>query len=158
MTRVGITGHQSFSPATRELISPAMLNVLTGDPDLVGITSLAAGADQIFAELVLGLGGILIAVMPARCHQPSFADPADLARCDRLLAQAAEVLFMPYEQPCEEGYWQAGKEVVDRCDRLLAVWDGRPAAGLGGTADVVGYARAHGKPVTVLWPAGSTRG
>jgi hypothetical protein len=26
----------------------------------------------------------------------------------------------------------AGRTVADRCDLLLAVWDGQPAAGLGG--------------------------
>jgi hypothetical protein len=29
---------------------------------------------------------------------------------------------------------------VDKSDMLIAIWDGKPAAGLGGTADAVGYA------------------
>jgi hypothetical protein len=40
---------------------------------------------------------------------------------------------------------------------LCAVWDGLPARGYGGTADVVAYARQHGKPVHVIWPAGARR-
>lgn len=42
-------------------------------------------------------------------------------------------------------------------DRLIAVWDGRPARGYGGTADLVAYARGLGVPVQVLWLAGAVR-
>jgi hypothetical protein len=42
-------------------------------------------------------------------------------------------------------------------DELLAVWDGQPARGYGGTADVVEAARYKGIPVTVVWPAGAKR-
>ncbi|GGV03562.1 hypothetical protein GCM10010211_83480 [Streptomyces albospinus] len=47
--------------------------------------------------------------------------------------------------------------LVGPVDQLLAVWDGKPASGYGGTADVVDYARRTGTPVRVLWPAGATR-
>ena len=42
--------------------------------------------------------------------------------------------------------------VADRCDLLIAVWDGQPAQGLGGTGDVVRYAREIGREVLVVWP------
>ncbi|WP_041624991.1 hypothetical protein [Stackebrandtia nassauensis] len=45
-----------------------------------------------------------------------------------------------------------------RRDQLIAVWDGQPARGYGGTADVVDYARDHGIDVTVIWPEGAKRG
>ncbi len=41
----------------------------------------------------------------------------------------------------------AGVWMVDRSDRLVAIWDGKPAAGLGGTGDVVAYALERGIPV-----------
>ena len=47
--------------------------------------------------------------------------------------------------------------MVDRSERLVAVWDGKPARGIGGTADIVSYARQKGVPVVVLWPEGATR-
>jgi hypothetical protein len=37
------------------------------------------------------------------------------------------------------------------------VWDGKPARGIGGTADIVSYARQKGVPVAVLWPEGAAR-
>jgi hypothetical protein len=47
--------------------------------------------------------------------------------------------------------------VVDRSERVVAVWDGKPASGVGGTADVVSYAHQKRVPVVVLWPEGATR-
>jgi hypothetical protein len=40
---------------------------------------------------------------------------------------------------------------------LVAVWDGQPAAGKGGTADIVDYARRHGIEVRIVWPPGTSR-
>lgn len=47
--------------------------------------------------------------------------------------------------------------MLERADELIAVWDGQPARGYGGTADVVQAARDKDLPVTVVWPAGVMR-
>jgi hypothetical protein len=47
--------------------------------------------------------------------------------------------------------------MLRRADELFAVWDGLPARGYAGTADVVAHARQHGIKVCVLWPPGSRR-
>lgn len=87
----------------------------------------------------------------------SFSKPSELAAFRRLLALASEEVLLPFSAPAEDAFWAAGREVVERSDKLLAIWDGLPAAGLGGTADVVRYARAAGKDVEVIWPAGAAR-
>jgi hypothetical protein len=51
----------------------------------------------------------------------------------------------------------ASVQMIEQADELFAVWDGKPARGYGGTADVVDAARKRGLPVTVIWPAGSRR-
>ena len=51
----------------------------------------------------------------------------------------------------------ASELMIDTADELYAVWDGEPARGYGGTADVVAYARGCGKPVSVFWPDGAQR-
>ncbi|WP_237707452.1 hypothetical protein [Serinicoccus profundi] len=81
----------------------------------------------------------------------------DRHRFQQLLAAATKVEQLNYRQPSEDAYLAAGRRVVDLCDVLVAVWDGLPAQGKGGTADVVEYAREVGKPVEVVWPAGLTR-
>lgn len=52
----------------------------------------------------------------------------------------------------------ASEFMVEQADELFAVWDGRPARGYGGTADVVAYAHQCGTPVRVIWPDGAQRG
>ena len=47
----------------------------------------------------------------------------------------------------EDAYLAAGHAVVDDADVVLALWDGRPARGRGGTAEVVEYARSLGRPL-----------
>jgi hypothetical protein len=64
---------------------------------------------------------------------------------------------LPYPTPTEAAYFAAGKLIVNRCDLLLAVWDGQPAGGLGGTGDIVGYARTNDVAVEIVWPDGSSR-
>lgn len=49
-------------------------------------------------------------------------------------------------------YYDAGVMVVEGSDALLAVWDGAPARGVGGTGDTCAFARATSKPVFVLSP------
>ena len=47
--------------------------------------------------------------------------------------------------------------MVEVSDLVLAVWDGMPAKGTGGTADIVAFADAHGKEVVQIWPHGMQR-
>src|SRR4051794_4951053 len=59
MTRVGVTGHQRLTPRTRDLIAEGLAAQLSGIRELRGITSLAEGTDQIFAQEVVSAGGRL---------------------------------------------------------------------------------------------------
>jgi hypothetical protein len=40
--------------------------------------------------------------------------------------------------------------MVEASDVMVAVWDGRPSAGRGGTAEIVDYARTMGVEVRVV--------
>lgn len=59
--------------------------------------------------------------------------------------------------PDADAHMDPSLRMLDRADELTAVWDGQPARGYGGTADVVQAARDKDLPVTVVWPAGVTR-
>lgn len=124
---------------------------------VVGLTALAEGSDQVFAEVVLALGGKVIAVVPSRGYIDTFMTHEAKDRYVRLLSEAEEVIKLPYEHPTERAFLAAGREVVDRSSLLLAVWDGQSAGGLGGTADIVAYARERGLPTIVIWPDTSKR-
>ncbi len=158
MPRIGITGHRGLSPRTQELISAALRKELephTG-AELVGVSSLAGGPDQLFARTVLDLGGTLEVVVPAEQYRDGL-DPDERHGYDELFAKAKHVERLPFVESTEQAHLAAGQTVVDRSGRLVAVWDGKPARGVGGTADIVSYARHKGVPVAVLWPEGATR-
>ncbi len=65
--------------------------------------------------------------------------------------------MLDFAEPSEAAFMAAGEAVVGRCQVVIAVWDGLPAAGLGGTADAVARARELGRRVIVIWPTGVTR-
>src|SRR5579859_2321698 len=156
MLRVGGTGHRLLDGETARMVERALherLARLPGDV-LVGISSLADGADHLFAEAILALGGRLEVVLPAARYREALPAEA-LPAYDRLLARASAVECLDYEDSTSEAHMAAGRALVERSDVLVAVWDGCPARGVGGTGDVVAYARERGVPVEVVWPRGA---
>jgi hypothetical protein len=127
-----------------------------GDGELVGLTSLAAGADQTLAFCILAAGGCIEAIVPAHGYRNTMTGK-DRQSYDHLLALARRVIELPNPQPSEVAYHAAGQAVVEGSDLLIAVWDGQPAAGLGGTGDVVAYAKQQKVDFEIIWPSGSTR-
>jgi len=154
---VGFSGHQALAAETREAVRAALMKTLSKWDKVLAVTSLAAGSDQIFAECALATGGQLVAVIPCEGYERTFNDPSDLASYHRLLKLSTDQLLLPYQEPSEEAYWAAGKRIVDMADILVAVWDGEPAGGLGGTADVVKYAEKQKKEILRIWPSGARR-
>ncbi|GGM71340.1 hypothetical protein GCM10012275_47210 [Longimycelium tulufanense] len=156
--RVGITGHSNLVSGCLPVVRRALRDALADPPtrELVGVSCLAPGADQVFARVVLDLGGRLEAVLPASDYRSRLA-PRHRAEFDSLVAAASSVRVLPFPRSERRAYLAASKEMVSSVDRVLAVWDGQPASGTGGTADVVAHARIRGVPVRVVWPAGATR-
>lgn len=156
--RIAVTGHRDLPAETERLVDDAIRAELRNHPtaELGGISCLADGADVIFVRAILDAGGELHVVVPA--HQYRDGLPAEHhAIYDELLAQAASVDRLEHVQSDEQAHMDGSRRMLDRADALLAVWDGQPARGYGGTADVVELARQLGMPVTVIWPDGSAR-
>jgi hypothetical protein len=157
--RIAITGHRGLPAATEHLVDQAIRNQLaesvTND-HLIGVSILADGADQIFARAVLDLGGQLEVIVPATRYRDDLPESAHAAY-DALLSAASEVDRLSYDESTAEAHMAASRAMLDKGDRLFAVWDGEPARAYGGTADVVTEARQRGVPVTVIWPKGASR-
>jgi hypothetical protein len=158
VTALGVAGHQTIPAEARDFMVQAVRGILhQAEAPLCAVTSLAAGADQLVASELLQSGGHLHVIVPSRNYERSFATKEDLASYRSLLAAAHDVTRLDYAEPSEEAFLAAGKTVVDNCQLLIALWDGKPARGLGGTADVVRYARNTGKAVSIVWPDGIGR-
>lgn len=158
MTIIGCTGHQQMPTEARRHAGRQMRLLLASvEPPIVGVSSLAAGADQMFARAVREQGGRLQVVIPSDGYESTFSEAEELRSYLQLLAEATTVATLSFPEPSEAAFLAAGHAVVDECDVLYAVWDGQPARGLGGSADVVGYARSRGKAIQVIWPEGISR-
>ena len=158
MTTLGVTGHQSLPRSTRDFVAEAIRELLSEtEPPLSAVTALAAGADQLLAAELLRAGGRLSVIVPSLDYERTFTVREDLDSFQALLGAADAVTRLDYPEPSEAAFLAAGMAVVDECDRLIAIWDGEPARGLGGTADIVRYARESGTPVSILWPEGAGR-
>lgn len=158
MTRIAVTGHRGLPAPTARLVDAAIRAELArrANGGLVGISALADGADQLFARAVLDAGGALEVIVPAvqyRAGLPSECWP----EYDDLLARAASVAPLNHTESDSEAHMDASEEMLKRAEVLFAVWDGQPARGYGGTADVVTEARREGLPVVVIWPEGAQR-
>jgi hypothetical protein len=139
---LGVTGHQKLDDEeawewVAEEISAALSR---SPPPLIGLSSLAVGADQLFAALVLARGGELRAVLPFAAYAETFSTGKDLDGYRALLGRAAAVEVLRARSGRQESYLAAGQRVVDLSDMVIAVWNGEEAAGLGGTGDIVRYA------------------
>jgi hypothetical protein len=157
VTVVGATGHQVLpTEALPYLVEQVRKDIRSCQVPLRVVTALAAGADQLIAREVLQEGGSLHAIVPAAEYESTLSGD-DLHSYEELIAQADLVTRLDFHEPSEQAYWAAGKDMVDRCDLLLAIWDGEPARGLGGTGDIVAYATKTGKDVHVIWPSGTVR-
>ena len=157
MIRIAISGHRGLPRQTVLLIDQAVRKAL-GDhlPALVGLSCLADGADQIFARAVLDLGGELEAVVPAEKYREGLPGEFHSAY-DELLSRAVRIHRLGFVESTSESHMVASARMLDDADVLFAVWDGQPARGYGGTADVVAEARRRGVLVQVIWPEGARR-
>lgn len=152
--KVGLTGHQQLDDQRDwAWVKEEIDRILTSlPPPVIGITSLAVGADQSFARAVLRHGGSLEVIIPFPEYEDTFDDGPDRETYRQLSKAASKVSVMRRAGSDEECYLAAGKRVVDGADVLVAVWNGKPAAGLGGTGDVVRYAQQRQKRIIHINP------
>jgi hypothetical protein len=165
---VGVTSHRNILPAEHDGVRDrvceflARLRTLVPDLPITVISALAEGGDQLVAEAALASGCRLIAVLPMmrEDYLRDFSDTAARVSFQRLLA-AADVVEMPMlsdqqdytaknpSSPARDRqYAEAGMYISEHCHVLLAIWDGKESALLGGTAQIVAY-HLHGiRPTT----------
>ncbi|EFL25148.1 conserved hypothetical protein [Streptomyces himastatinicus ATCC 53653] len=160
MTTIAVTGHMDLTDESVPLVRAELDKVLASYESscLVGVSCIAKGSDSLFAEAVLAAGGSLVVVIPSQDYRQAKVKLDHAATFDRLVESADEVLVMPHETANRQAYEAANAVLLERADRLVAVWNGQPPGTKGGgTADVVYQAREAGVPVDVVWPDGASR-
>jgi hypothetical protein len=167
---VGVTGHrtlpddEAFLARVRGVLDKLRA---AGTVKLAALSALAEGADRLVARLVLGdpAGGVLRVVLPLEIadYIHDFAALESRSEFASLLGRAESIRILavddhPEQCECprctaarasgsegnaarEAAYESGGQFVVERSDVLVALWDGLPSRGRGGTAEIVDHAR-----------------
>ncbi len=155
---VGVTGHRDLradeTVTLRQHVHDLLSALRRAFPrcPLWVLSPLAEGSDQLVAAEALTLGAKLIAPLPLEreLYAADFAQGKPREHFDALCAQAT-VIELPLiaghsrEAVSQQGiertrqYAQAGVFVARHCHLLLALWDGKPSAKMGGTAQIVDY-------------------
>ncbi len=161
--RVAVTGHRHLRrpdvvgagvDAALDLIRTLFPARADTPVVLTAVSSLAEGADRVVAERVLATtgGGLEVALpLPADDYRSDFDSAWSDAEFEELVERASLVVEGAASgDRVREGYERAGQYVVDRADVLVAVWDGEPSRGRGGTAETIAYALNRRVPVVVV--------
>ncbi len=150
---IGFTGHRKLphEKRSREALRKVLLEWRAKAPGVIyGVTSAAAGGDLLFAETCLELNFPVrvFLPLPKEKFREDF-DDASWSRAECIFKKALSVEVTGAGEELTERYYECGIETVQQSRLLIALWDGEPSQGLGGTADMVHFAREQGRPV--IW-------
>lgn len=116
------------------------------------LVSVAEGADRLIIDVAHMLGMRYTCVLPcsADCFEDDFGSARSIEAYRRMLSQA-DAVVQPREDPADRliGYLWTNDYILDRCDVLVAVWDGNAREAPAGTGDTV--QRAIERAIPVLW-------
>lgn len=163
MIKIGITGHRNLlypknvaSEIRLSLEYFKALNSYTEESaNLICISALASGADLLFAEEAIRQGIRLNAMIPFSLdeYKKDFTT-TDIKRLNKVLEKSSSIIIqeatVQTQQQRNEAYLQNGEKLVDASDAVIAVWNNKPAAGIGGTGDIVMYAKAKDKELYII--------
>jgi hypothetical protein len=153
--KVGITGHQDRDGIHWDWVRSAIGQEFASRQIEIAYSSLAVGSDQVFAEVALSQNVALVAVIPFEHYEQQFS-LSDCQTYNFLLGRCNEVIALDWPGSRELAYMNAGRWIVNAVDIMFAVWDGKEARGMGGTANIVSFARSKGVPVVHVDPLGQT--
>src|SRR4051812_43618853 len=101
--RIGVTGHQTRSGIDWEWTARQISECLHKNHEAIeGWSSLAIGADQLFAQIVLDMGGSLCTVVPGDWYDECF-EGEDLTTYHTLLT-SSEIISLNFPLKGEEAF------------------------------------------------------
>jgi hypothetical protein len=155
---IAAVGHADLSVRTLDLVEAELAARLQECSAPSGaVVRAGAGLPLAFGRAVHRSGLPLVLLLPAQGGVPALLGSRDRAAAGELILLAGQVRLVPGDQDDRGARISADERLIASCRRVLAVWDGSPSDGRDATAHLVAFARAHGVPVEVLWPAGAAR-
>jgi hypothetical protein len=162
LLRIGVIGHRILTEERK--IENGITNTIKkineafpGRPWRL-ISPLAEGADRLVVHMFLRQPDVRLEVPLPLSHAEYVTDFAwgDKERSRRsseefaaLLERAKSVFELAPTSTRDKAYESVGEYVLENSDILIAVWDGKDAHGVGGTAEIV--ARARDRKLPIAW-------
>jgi hypothetical protein len=158
MLKICVTGHRDLANANevKSDIAYSLSYFKRLDPDLLAISALAKGADTLFADEAVQQAIPIKIILPftPEEYRKDFTDQNDIYKLETHLQQygyeITHVSNISTPDQRNQAYRQAGIQMVDLADIVLAVWDSKPANGIGGTGDIVQYAIEKNKELHII--------
>lgn len=152
---VGFAGHRAVADpvAAKAAIARELETIrATVSGELVGISSAAAGADLLFLDACgdAGLKTVILLPFSKERFRDDFDDPAEWEHACRGIDAAWWCEVSPGGEDAPAAYHVVARESLEMADRMIFLWNGQPARGLGGTAETVKEARERGIPSRVI--------
>jgi len=148
---VGFTGHRKvpYETKSRQVIRDFLAQQKESHHGVMyGICSAAAGGDQLFAESCIELKIPLRILLPRPAEQfRADFDAASWQRSVHIMENAISVEVTGQYEARNEQFYDCGIQTVAESQLLVALWDGQPSRGVGGTQEIVSYARKTGHPI-----------
>lgn len=141
---MGVAGHRGY--LNFDLVSKAIEKALRkvfvtyGETPIVILSPLAEGADRHVVWPALENYEVELTVpvpMETTNYLLDFKTNAPKAEFAGLLERTTQVIQLPTAGRRKDCYQAAGYDILDHSDALIALWDGAPARGVGGTAQIV---------------------
>lgn len=152
--RVGFSGHRNL-PAESKIaaaLSAVWIQLREKvEGDLEAYTSGAQGGDILFLESAARAGVNSHIIFPFR--KSLFLEDVALEwrpRLDAAIAAASSVEEGFFSNDRNEAFYACGIAVLDASDIMVFCWDGKPARGHGGTADIIAVARERNLPLLII--------
>lgn len=142
-----VTGHRDIPEGRTDIILEYLrYEVITAIEDGYThfISGFAAGADLLFAEIVVELKEICSITLEAAIPYPGRMKTPD--KTFQRFIRCCDIVKIHSDSYSKDCCMRRNRYMVDQSQRVLAVYDGRPT---GGTAATVRYAK--GKDVRVVW-------
>lgn len=164
--RIGVTGHRTLN--NEMILNQSVKKVLSLIDEILNknlrhtryvfsvISPLAEGSDRLVAGAVIDLmvsrgieEAVLDVVLPlsAEDYMKDFKTEESKNEFKAFITKAKSVIALENAAFREAAYENVGHYVVDNCDFLIAIWNGKPASGKGGTAEIMEYSRNLGKHI-----------
>lgn len=149
---LAFTGHRldklgGYKPSAQRCLKALARDVLIENPCELAIVGMALGWDQAVAEACVDLKVPFLAAVPFEGQESRWPAESQKRYRDLLQCAFAVEIVSVASVPVGAAMQLRNQFMVDRCQRLIALWDGST----GGTANCIRYAESKGVPILNTW-------